>query len=557
MSSGPPVQDDDREAPGGPSAAAPAAVDTATEVVGPASHIADVSSKLSLIGHQIRAATESQGARMEEMREAIADVTRGAETLAAHAAESSAIAAATNARARDGADVIARVAQDIASAVRTATEALELIESLGARVVEVGAFAQAIDQIASRTKLLSINAAIEAAHAGEHGRGFGIVAQEVSSLAQSAAEAGSAIGAIVAGIKIASGESSSSAQAIRESTQRMDESITLAADSFTTIVRDVDQLTTINADVASTSAEQASVAARLEETAGAIAVTAGSTITSAGQLGASIDSVGRSADALGAAIVVAVGGEPARPSAAALGYIATALAPVLELAREQAGRFHALYEEVTARRGGTILREDLSALDEGFHALIARFGQLICGVGAVPARDVLADVSLWLQWWTNEPSGPAFLQCDWDPQSPSFYDYPKAEWFREPTARLEPWTAGPFFDDGGANIHLVTVSAPVLVDGRAIGVAAADMAVDQIHALCRPALERVGARAVLVSRDGRIVSSSDPTWRQAGADLESELAAWCVQSTDHWTVGPDGHTLARMPTLPWALLTCP
>jgi hypothetical protein len=97
----------------------------------------------------------------------------------------------------------------------------------------------------------------------------------------------------------------------------------------------------------------------------------------------------------------------------------------------------------------------------------------------------------------------------------------------------------------------------VLVDGRAIGVAAADMAVEQIHALCRPALERVGARAVLVSRDGRIVSSSDPTWRQAGADLESELAAWCAQSTDHWTVGPDGHTLARMPTLPWALLTCP
>jgi hypothetical protein len=241
----------------------------------------------------------------------------------------------------------------------------------------------------------------------------------------------------------------------------------------------------------------------------------------------------------------------------ALGAIATALAPVLELAREQAGRFHALYEEVTARRGGTILREDLTALDDGFHALIARFGHLLCGVGAVPARDVLADVSLWLQWWTNEPAGPAFLQCDWDPQSPSFYDYPKAEWFREPTARLEPWTAGPFFDEGGANIHLVTISAPVLVDGRAIGVAAADMRVDQIDALCRPALERVGARAALVSRDGRIVSSSDPTWCQAGAELESELAAWCAASTDHWTVAPGGHTLARMPTLPWGLLTVP
>ena len=54
----------------------------------------------------------------------------------------------------------------------------------------------------------------------------------------------------------------------------------------------------------------------------------------------------------------------------------------------------------------------------------------------------------------------------------------------------EPWTAGPFFDDGGANIHLVTVSAPVLVGGRAIGVAAADMAVDQI-----PRAVPAGARA--------------------------------------------------------------
>ena len=557
MSSSRPLPGDDRDAPGSATPAAPAAVDAASELVGPASHIAGVSSKLSLIGHQIRAATESQGARMEEMREAIAEVTRGAETLATHAAESSAIAAATNARAREGADVIARVAEDIASAVRTATEALELIESLGARVVEVGAFAQAIDQIASRTKLLSINAAIEAAHAGEHGRGFGVVAQEVSALAQSAAEAGSAIGAIVSGIKVASDESSNSSEAIRESTQRMDESIALASDSFTRIVHDVDQLTTINADVASTSAEQASVAARLEQTAGVIAVAAGSTITSAGELGVSIDSVGRSADTLGAATVVAVGGAPARPSAVALGTIATALTPVLELAREQAGRFHALYEEVTARRGGTILREDLSALDAGFHELIARFGHLVCGVGAVPARDVLADVSLWLQWWTNEPAGPRFLECDWDPQSPTFYDYPEAEWFREPTARLEPWTAGPFFDEGGANIHLVTVSAPVLVDGRAIGVAAADMRVDQIDALCRPALQRVGARAVLVSRDGRIVSSSDPTSGQAGAELESELAAWCSAATDHWTVGPGGHTLARMPTLPWALLTFP
>ena len=536
---------------------APLGVDAAAEVVGPASRIAEVSSKLSLIGHQIRAATDSQGARMEEVREAIAAVSRNAEALAAHAAESSTIAAETNARARQGADVVARVADDIGNAVRTATEALELIDSLAARVGEVGSFAQAIDQIASRSKLLSINATIEAAHAGDHGRGFAVVAGEFSSLAQSTAEAASAIGEIVSGVKKASEESRGSSDAIRESTRRMDESIAVASDSFMGIVHDVDRLTTINAEVASTSAEQAVVAARLEGTAGAMAVAARTTVASAGELGVIIESVGRSADGLGAATVVAVGGAPARPSATALGTIATKLAPVLELARQEAGRFHALYDEVTARRGGTILREDLASLDAGFHALIRRHGHLLCGVGAVPARDVLADVSLWLQWWTNEPTGPEFLQCDWDPQSPSFYDYPAAEWFREPTARLEPWTAGPFFDEGGANIHLITISAPVIIDGRAIGVGAADMRVEQIDALCRPALERVGAPAALISRDGRVVSSSDPGWYPAGADLEPELAAWCAASTDHWTVGRSGHTLARMPTLPWALLTVP
>jgi methyl-accepting chemotaxis protein-like sensor len=548
------------EAPAGapaPPAADAAPAGAAEEVVGPAVAVAEASTKLSLIGYEIRAATVSQGERLETVREAVRTVSSGAETVASHAAESSAIAGETQARAREGADVVARVADDLAGAVQAATHSLELIESLGARVAEVGTIADKIDQIAAGTKLLSLNAAIEAARAGEHGRGFSVVAKEVSSLAESTAEAAAMIGTIVGGIQTARGESSTSSETIRENTQRMDESIARAADSFSRIVVDVDRLSTISADVASTSADQASVARDLEATAEAIAVAAGSTVASADVLGTAIERVGRSADALGAATITAVGGEAARPSAVALESIATAMAPVLALAREQAGRFHALYEEATARRGGKLLCEDLAALDEGFHAAIARFGDMLCGVGAVPGRDVLADVPLWLQWWTNEPTGPQFLECDWDPQSPTFYDYPTAEWFRESFERREPWTAGPFFDEGGTNLHLITISAPVVVDGRAIGVAAADMRVDQIDRLCRAELERVGSRAALVSREGRAVSSTDPAWCAAGAMLDPDLVAWCAASSGHWTVGPAGETLARTPTLPWGLLSLP
>jgi hypothetical protein len=303
---------------------------------------------------------------------------------------------------------------------------------------------------------------------------------------------------------------------------------------------------------------QADVARSLATTAETIAGSARSTVASADALGGAISRVERSASAVGAAAIIAIAGEAGRASADALERVASELAPVLALAREQAGRFHAVYEEATARRGGTILREDMAALDPSIHEAIERHRGVLCGTGAAPVADLLADVSLWLQWWTNEPEGAVFLDCDWDPTSPTFYDYPKLEWFREPTTRLEPWTAGPFFDGGATNLHIVTISAPVIVRGAPIGVAAADIRVDRLDGLCRPLLNRVGQRAALVSRTGSVVSSTDPSWCTAGDELEPALAEWCTRAIDDlWSVGPEGQTLARMPTFPWGVLSLP
>jgi len=539
----------------GPSEAQPRAAD---QVVHSAVAVGRASISLSLIGHQIRAATASQAQRLQDVRTAMATVSEGAEAVAAHAAESSTIAGDTQQRARDGADVVAGVATDLVQAGEAATRSLELIDTLGERVAEVGTIADKIDHIAKQTKLLSLNASIEAARAGEHGRGFSVVAKEINALAAATAEAAAMIAAIVGAVQAARNESSSSADTIRDTTQRMDDGIARAADSFSRIVVDVDRLSAISADVASTSAVQADVARTLATTAEAVARSARGAIDSADELGGAIDRVERSADAVGAAAIIATAGEAGRASAAALERFATDLGPILALAREQAARFHTIYEEAVARRGGTILREDLVALDPSIHEAIGRHRSMLCGTGAAPVANLLGDVALWLQWWTNEPEGPVFLDCDWDPSSPTFYDYPKLEWFREPTTRLEPWVAGPFFDAGAVNLHIVTISAPVIVDGSAIGVAAADMRVDQIDRLCRPKLQEVGARAALVSRTGRVVSSTDASWCAAGDMLEPELAEWCVRAMDdHWSVGPQGQTLARMLSFPWGVLRLP
>jgi len=299
--------------------------------------------------------------------------------------------------------------------------------------------------------------------------------------------------------------------------------------------------------VAETAARQATTAQEVLSSASVLAVAARSTASSAKSLATASERIERVTDLLGAAAVAESG---APEAAAALSEIAQAMRPVFDVPREHAGRFLALVE-VTA---GTVSSGELKQLDLAMTNNLATFRAEVCGVTVTVTPGLLDDRALWMHWWVNDGSTQKQLLPDLDPLSATFYDYTVADWYTTPTQREATWLSDPYYDDGGANADIVTISVPAAWGGELIGVATADIDLDQIGELCSPALRRIGRPAALVTATGVVVASTEADLLPAGKPLPDRTRDWLTATCGAWTDGPDGAAVARTPTLDWALL---
>ncbi len=232
--------------------------------------VAEAVQAVSHSSSEITSSTEQMAIAAQHQAEQTGDVSSAIEEMAATISENTKnINFATDSakesgnKAKDGGIVVNRTIDGMTVISEVVSKAADRVYALGKSGERIGEIVQVIDDIADQTNLLALNAAIEAARAGEQGRGFAVVADEVRKLAERTTKATSEVGLMIRQIQT---DTFVAVDSIKEGVAKIDEGKILAEKAGTVLSEIVGKATHVNdliSQVATSSEEQSTTAEQI------------------------------------------------------------------------------------------------------------------------------------------------------------------------------------------------------------------------------------------------------------------------------------------------------
>ncbi|KAF1310381.1 chemotaxis protein [Pseudomonas sp. SG-MS2] len=228
-------------------------VSSATRLVHDLSEKVVNASNASIIG------SEEQSMRTNSVAAAINQLGAATQEIARNAADASQHASGASEQANGGREVVEEAINAMTALSQRISESCEQIETLNASTDEIGKILDVIKGISQQTNLLALNAAIEAARAGEAGRGFAVVADEVRNLAHRTQESAEEIHRMITSLQVGSREAVHTMNTSQVSSEQTVQVANQAGVRLASVTQRIGEIDGMNQSVATATEEQTAV----------------------------------------------------------------------------------------------------------------------------------------------------------------------------------------------------------------------------------------------------------------------------------------------------------